>query len=304
MNKTEKIYFGRINAVLDHINANLDKSLNLNTISQIACFSPYHFHRIFSALTGETINAYIIRKRVEKIASRIIDGDETSFSQLAIDYGFNNSSSLSRAFKKYYGLSPTEFKDLNPGKYSKICKTNSKIGKSLISFENYICSITNIKNWLKMNAKIEVKQMPEINLAYVSHVGNFNEIGKAYQRLMQWAGPKGILANTNAKTITVYHDDPKVTDISKVRQSAGVTVDEKITVDGEIGKMTVAAGKYAVGRFEINVMEFEQAWNSMCVWVAENGYDVREGHYYELYHNDHEQHPEKKFILDICVPVK
>lgn len=68
--------------------------------------------------------------------------------------------------------------------------------------------------------------------------------------------------------------------------------------------MIVEGGKYAVGHFEITVTEFEQAWNTMCLWFTENGYQPGNGSTYELYYNDHNEHPEKKFILDICIPVR
>jgi len=301
---TREEYIGRINRVIDFIDNNLNKELPLEFVSRISYYSPFHFHRIFSSIVGETINEYINRKRIEKIASILMDGGNQPITELAYKYGFKSGSTFSRAFNKYYGMSPTRFREKGGDKYSKICKVDSKNGKELITFEKYICGINNIKNWLAMNAQIEVREMPEQKLVYINHVGDFNKIGEVYGRLFQWAGPKGILSSPNMKTITVYHDDPNVTQISKVRQSAGITVEGDIKVDGEVGIMTVPKGKFAVGRFEIPVTGFEKAWNSMCVWVAENGYDTRDGDYYELYHNDHMEHPEQMFILDICVPVK
>lgn len=301
---TQQEYIGRINNVLQFIDKNIDKDIQLADCARVALFSNFHFHRIFSAYTGETLNAYIIRKRIEKVASVLMKESDFTFSDLAFKYGFNSASNLSRTFKKYYGISPTEFVSQRGNTFSKICKVDSKNGKAELVFEEYICNINNIKNWLQMNAKIEIKQMPELNLAYVKHVGQFDQIGQAYEKLMRWAGPKGLLGGPNFNTVTVYHDDPQVTEISKVRQSAALTINDDVKVDGEVGKMKVDAGKFAVGRFEIGVMEFKNAWDSMCVWVEENGYTATDGDYYELYHNDHTQHPEQKFILDICIPVR
>jgi AraC family transcriptional regulator len=52
------------------------------------------------------------------------------------------------------------------------------------------------------------------------------------------------------------------------------------------------------------VTEFEQAWNTMCVWFTQSGYEPGEGNPYEFYYCDPENHPENKFVLDICIPVK
>ncbi|WP_338373199.1 AraC family transcriptional regulator [Dysgonomonas capnocytophagoides] len=154
-----------------------------------------------------------------------------------------------------------------------------------------------------MDTKIEIKQMPELNLIYCRHMGAFNKIGQAYEKLFKWAVPRG-LVTSSTKTVTVYHDDPAVTGVEKVRQDASIIVEKDVKVEGEIGKSTVSAGKYAIGHFEIKETEFELAWNTMCSWLTESGYQPGEGSTYELYHNDYNEHPEHKFIVDICIPVK
>jgi len=301
---TQKDYIGRINSVILYINTHLDEDLHLNQMAKIACFSAFHFHRIFTSVVGETLNNYINRKRIEKVASQMLQGSDEPLSNMAFTYGFKNASSFSRSFKKFYGLSPSEFKAQINEPFSKIGKTDSKNGQEKVMIEKYICDIDKHLNWLQMNTNIEVKQMPAIKMAYMDHIGAFDQIGTVYEKLFRWAGPKGLFANPEFKTITLYHDDPKVTDIEKVRQSAGVTLNQDIQPEGEVGVMDVNAGKYAVGRFEVTGQEFGHAWDSMCIWVAEKGYKSIDGHYYELYHNDHTKHPEKKFIVDICIPVE
>jgi AraC family transcriptional regulator len=296
-------YIYRINSAIDYIEANLDTELSLDKVSEIANFSPFHFHRIFSALTNETINSFITRKRIEKISSSLLRGTDESISELAFRYGFNSQAAFARSFKKFYGISATEFIKRS-NRFSKICKTDSNNGKKEPVFDNYICNVNNLLNWIKMNAKVEVKEMPELNLAYIRHVGEFHLIGKVYEELFRWAGPKGLLNFPQTKTVTVYHDDPGVTAIEKVRQSAAITVPEGTKTDKNVGTLKVPDGKYAVGRFEVDENGFEKAWSGMCVWIAENGYTATDGYHYELYHNDHTTHPERKFILDICIPVQ
>ena len=75
-NKYQKEYIYRINRVIDYIDGNLDKTLDLNTLSDVANFSPYHFHRIFTAFTGETLNNFVQRIRIEKAASLLINESE------------------------------------------------------------------------------------------------------------------------------------------------------------------------------------------------------------------------------------
>lgn len=299
-------YIYRINKVVLFIEAHLDEPIDLGKLASEACYSPFHFHRVFSALVDETPKQFINRLRLERIASALLKGQADNISDLSVRYGFQNLSSFSRAFKRHFGISATEFQNLNLDAFSKIRKTESKNGQTELRIENYFWNVEQIKNWMRMNATIEIKQMPEIQLAAMRHVGPFDQIGQVYSKLFGWAGPKGLLANPELKTATVYHDDPSVTDISKLRQSAGITVPHAIEAEGEIIPVRIKAGKFAVGRFEITDKEFGQAWNSMCIWVEESGYkeNSENGQHYELYHNDHTQHPERKFILDICIPVK
>jgi len=73
MNKYQKEYIHRINRVIDYIEKNLDQDLGLEKLSEVAHFSPFHFHRIFSAFMGETLNGFIRRIRVEKAASMLLN---------------------------------------------------------------------------------------------------------------------------------------------------------------------------------------------------------------------------------------
>ncbi len=303
-NKYQKEYIHRINRVVDYIESNLDNKLNLDTLAGVAHFSPFHFHRIFSIFTGETLNSFIKRVRIEKAASLLINNPDIPVSEIAYRCGFSSNSVFCRAFKDHFKYNAQNYRQIMLSELSKNRQSNSKIDKLKINSKDYICIVQLTKKWRNlMKTNIEVKEMPKMDLIYCRHTGQFDQIGKAYEKLFKWAGPRGLI-NQDTKTITVYHDDPKVTDIEKVRQSAGIVINSDIKPEGEFGKMSVAKGKYAVGHFEIDVTEFEQAWNTMCVWVSESGYQPDDNNSYELYYTDPENHPEHKFELDICIPVK
>jgi DNA gyrase inhibitor GyrI/AraC-like DNA-binding protein len=297
INDTEQEYLKRINNVISYIEKNLDQELHLDDLSQRAFFSSFHFHRIFSAIVGETLNSMIIRKRIERIAAIIAVGTNETLADLANKYGFNDASSFSRAFKKFYGISPTEFK--RKGRFN--C---SKIGKGAVTYEQYICSINSILNGLDMNAQIEVKELPEIKLAGIMHIGKPDKINKTYERLFKWAYSNGITNSPDFKAVTIYHDNPRITETSKVRQSACVTADGDFLTGGDIVKFVIQKGRFVIGHFEIASVQFPKAWESLCVWVVEKGYAFRDGDYFEVYRNDSKTHPEHKFIVDICIPIE
>lgn len=296
MNETRREYLKRIHTVLDFIEANLDGDLSLNRLSDIAHYSNYHFHRVFLTVVGERVNEFVSRKRIERIASILLVNKKIPLKDLAYTYGFNSETSFSRTFKKFYGVSPTTFK--SEGK-----TILSKIGIVPFTTKKYICSIDNNKQWIDMKAQIQIKELSEIQLACISHIGDFREMGNMIQRLMKWGHQKAVLDMANFKTVTIYHDNPNVTQDSKLRFSAGVTIKEDIQADGDIRQLTLEKGTYAVGHFEIKPEEISKAWKSMHIWVIENDYEFRDGEYSEMYHNDHRKHPEQKCILDICIPL-
>jgi AraC family transcriptional regulator len=296
-------YIKRINRVLEYIDENLQSDLSLETISAIAFYSPFHLHRLFKAITNETPNAYIMRKRIERAAMQLIHKKELTISEIAFQNGFNSNSSFTRAFNKIYGHSPTDFRRTNANNNSKIGKTDSKKGQSSILSEEYFCNINHLKNWIHMNAKIEIKEMPKMKVAYTTHIG-VNGVEKAFDRIIKWAMPKGLLNGKSNYIVRVFHDSFKVTDENKVRMSVGVVLNDETKAEGEIGLTTIGEGNYLTGRFEIVPHEFEKSWNGLYIWMGENGFSKAAGNPFEIYHNNPEEHPQKKCIVDLCIPVE
>lgn len=293
-------YQHRINQVFRYIDENLDADLSLHTVSKIAYFSPYHFHRVFKFITGETLNKYVARRRIEKSALDLLYCD-IGITELSIKYGFNENSSFTRAFKKFYGISPTAFKKQNAQKFSKIRQLQSKNSQEYPDYDEYICVINNLKKWITMNAKIEIKELPKMELAYVSCLGIQN-LETSYQKLIKWATPLSLM-NEETKMMTIYHDSFKVTQANQVRMDASILLDKPVNTQGEIGLTSVEKGKFIVGRFEIKLTEFEKSWTGLFVWMNEHGYKKADQNPFEMYHNNFNEHPEKIAIVDLCIPI-
>ena len=141
----EADYKSRINRVFEFIDENLESDLSLKTVSEIAFFSPFHFHRVFKFVAGETLNEYVTRRRIEKSSLKLLHKKITT-TEIAHKYGFSDNSSFSRAFKRNFGISPTEFKKQNPNRHSKIRQLESKKGQEYPDYEKYICVISNLNN--------------------------------------------------------------------------------------------------------------------------------------------------------------
>lgn len=292
-------YKSRINKVLVFIQENLEHELTLASLAKIAMYSPFHFHRIFSAVVNEPLYVYISRKRIEKSAAILCADKQKTIASIAFEMGFSTNAAYSKAFKKFYGLSPTQFR-AEALAFSKIGKIKRKNGQEQLHFSSYICNIDRHKEWIAARADIEVKEMPMLQIAYVAHVGAFDLIGTAFQKLARWAIPNQL---PMLKTITVYYDDPNITDISKVRQAAGIILEEAIATEGEVTVMTIPSGRCVVGKFVLEPTEFEQAWRGIFVWLYEHGYKPSSRDCYQILHNNKPHQPPEKSRVEICIPI-
>ena len=300
-NEIQIDYKKRINQVFRYIDENLEKDLSLDSIAEIAFYSPFHFHRIFKAITQETLNEYITRIRIEKSALDL-KHKSIGIAEIAHKYGFNASSSFTRTFKKFYGISPTEFRKQNPNKFSKIRQLESKNGQGYPDYEKYICIIDNLLEWINMNAKIEVKETPEIILAGITHLGK-KGIENTFERLIKWANSKHLMQDPESKMGRIFYDSFKVTNHDKVRMTVFLATDHIFETEGEIDRIVITKGKCIVGRYEITPDEFEKSWTGLFIWMNENGYKKGAENPYEIYHNDFREHPEHKFIVDLYIPI-
>jgi AraC family transcriptional regulator len=305
-------YRARINRVIDYIEANISRELSLKELAGVAHFSPFHFHRIFSAMVGEPLNGFIQRIRLEKAAMRLAADPKKSVTEAAFEGGFSSSSAFARAFKEGFGMSASQWRRKVGQVESKTGQAASKPRQDFEVAPFYTQNINKMEWRVTMKesnlkADVEVKEMPEMHVAYVRHIGPYKGgvelFANLFNKLMSWAGPRGLLSSPEVKVLTIYHDNPEITDQSRLRTDACITVPADTKVDGEIGKATLAAGKYAIAHFEISADQYQDAWNAVYGgWLPGSGYQPTDGPVYEHYLN--QPQPGGKHMVNICVPVK
>jgi AraC family transcriptional regulator len=230
---------------------------------------------------------------------------------------------LRQEYKDAFGVSASQWRRGDHRIQSKIRKTNRKVDQAIGKFSKdvdvsvfYSESETNYPKpkWriameTKSTIDVEVKNMPESNVVYVRHIGPYQGDSALFEglinKLMTWAGPRGLIRFPETQLMAVYHDDPNITAADKLRTSICLTVPPDTPVDGDIGKMSIVAGQYAVAHVEVADDEFQGAYDAIYGgWLPESGYQPDDRPCFEIYLNDPKQHPEGKHIIDICVPVK
>ncbi len=304
-------YVGRVNRVMDYVRANLTGDLRLETLARVASFSPFHFHRVFKSVVGETLGDFIRRVRVSTAAMRLLSNPKLSITDVAVGCGYSSSSAFAREFRKAFDTSASEFRRGGRDAARKIRQLEGKNGQDESKNEEdrpegapYTSSHPSRRR-TTMKFSVEVKQMPEWNVIYARHIGAYNKVGEAFDRVFKWAGPRGLVRFPETKSLAIYHDSPEVTDPSKLRSDACLTVPPGTKVDGEIGTMKVPGGLFAVAHVEIDVTQFGEAWDKLIgEWMPKSGYQPDDRMCYEIYLNDPDTHPEKKWLVDICEPIR
>jgi len=302
---TENEYRSRINKTFDYIEANIEKTFTLEELAKEANFSKFHFNRIFKALVGETPFQFILRIRLEKAAALISMNTKESISDVAFKCGFTDLSIFSRNFKNYFKKSASQYKKEN----SNLSQADSNNLQTENAASMYFCSELQTIKWrtnMKLNKSVEVKELPKITVAYIRHIGPYKGdaklFGKLWGKLCTWAGSRDLMKQPDLKFLTIYHDDPKITDKEKLRISVCMSVPEDTKVGGEFGKMEIEGGKYVIARFALNGNEFMEAWDWVYgQWLPTSGYQPDDRPCFELYP---EEPKDGKFLVDICVPIK
>jgi len=262
-------YISRINRTFDYIESNIEKPMTLEELATIANFSKFHFNRIFHSIVGETPFQFILRIRLEKAATLILANKKESISEIAYKCGFSDISIFSRNFKSYFHISASQYRT-NKSNNSNLSQQDSNRHQNDDKPTQYFCPELNTIKWrtnMKLNKSVEVKELPEMTVAYIRHVGPYKGDDKLFEsiwnKLFAWAGPRGLIGGKDFRSLIIYHDDPNVTTEDKLRTSVCITVPAETKVDGVLGKMKIEAAKYVMARFELTAGDFQQAWD----WV-------------------------------------
>ena len=280
-NITYNDYVQRINKVVAYINNHLDETLDLKTLANEAALSDFHFHRIFKALKGEAIGGYITRLRLEATA-RLLRYTSLTIEEIAFNIGYETSASLSKAFKKQYGISPTEY------------RTNK---------DTYIMKKEIINPDLALKAPKIVTLEPK-NLIYVALTGAYGSLdyGKAYEQL--WAVIKAQkLFTKGIESICISYDDPKITEGSLQRSDVCLAIHKPATPQEEVSCKTLAGGKYAVFFYQGSYENLSQVYDTAVRWVIDYEYTLREEPFFEKYLNDARRTPKEKLKTEIYIPI-
>lgn len=280
----------RINRAIFHLEAHLDDPVQLEALARISCFSPYHFHRIFTAYAGETLGELVRRLRLERAARhlRFLDAPVT---EIGLAAGYETPSAFGRAFAAHFGMSPTEYRRSGGPP-----PDGSAHPLALTGDDQETPAMT--------PAQRTIDPIPVI---FVRRTGPYALASKeAFTALWAFAGPRG-LVGPDARMIGLSHDDPNVTDEGRCRYDACLSVDpgRPPRVEGEVGQKTIAGGRYAVFLHQGPYERLQQTFDAIFKgWLPRSGEQLREAPCFELYLNTPVDTPPDALRTEIWLPLQ
>jgi AraC family transcriptional regulator len=302
-------YASRIHRVQDYIESRLDSKLLLEDLARVANFSPFHFHRLYRGITGESLHQFILRVRLERAASRLLAAPNEPVTNIALDCGFSGPAAFARAFRARFGMSAGDWRSAD----SKIREAVRKKGKAGAPSDGqdearrFSSMPENVAAKVPAQS-VRVESVAPFTVAYVRHVGPYAGdtalFGRLFNSLGAWAGPRRLIGPAS-KWMAVYHDNPEITEQEKLRLSVCVSVPQGTAGSGEVNTMEIPGGEYAKAHFEIDAADYGAAWDWVFgEWLPASGYQPDDRPCLENYLNQPESHPQRKHIVEIWIPVK
>ena len=290
-------YKRRMLRVLVHIQQHLDEPLALEDLAVLACFSPYHFHRVFKGMVGETLMEHIRRLRLERAASQLILSQKP-VTDIAFDAGYESHEAFTRSFHALFGRSPSQYRSAR----RRPPWPDSPSGTHFAAREPAAHFKTMHPRRKVMEVKIRL--MEPFRVAFMRHLGPYSTVGDTWDKILPVLGKEGRLGG-NPMLLGICHDDPEVTPPDKVRYDACVSVDDSFAPEGEIGVQIIAGGDYAMtthfGPYEKLGETYTQLLGQ---WLPRSGRELRAAPCFEVYLNDPQSTDAVDLLTDVYAPLK
>ena len=288
-------YKERVLKVLVHLQRRLDEPLALEELARIANFSPYHFHRVFTALVGETVMQHVRRLRMERAVYRLAISDEP-VTRIALDAGYDSHEGFTRAFRAMYHVTPSEMR----------ARTRKELRLDAPSSVHYSPdgAVKDFEPLKFGGAPLDVRAetLDPVTVAFMRHLGPYAEVGSAWRKLARWAGERGLF-KAESVFMGIAYDIPEITPSDKIRYDACIVIDGDFAPQGDVGRMRLDGGRFALvthrGPYETVDTTIENATR----WLIMKGYDMAPEPLRALYRNFMEKPSPENLITDLAFPL-
>lgn len=309
-------YGGLVLVALQRVIQGLDEALDLQALAAPACMAPLHFHRVFRGLLGETPLQLQRRLRLERSAWCLAERPDAVL-RIALDAGYDTHEAFTRAFRDAFGRTPTEHRALaraeaaRPGtRAAQRAQFNQLQAACGLHFAGAgvplpadPSSLLQLHGALTMD--VDITTRPALRVAALAHVGPYNTIGAAFDRLGGIAGPAGLFSHDQAHMVAIYLDDPDVVPADQLRSAAGVIVPAQAALPAGLHQVVLPAGRWASTLHRGSYAGLGDAWQRLLgQWLPHSGHRFRSAECYELYLNHPGNASEAQLQTLLYVPLE
>lgn len=281
---SKKTHFEMMNRLLQYIEEQLDSEMDVSKLMNLACYSEFHFHRIFRAYTGESVYAYKKRLLLERAAKHLLYTSK-SITEIAFSAAYDNQSSFNKAFKNQFSYTPSQFRK------QMALQTSNNLNQA--TYEN-------------VDMTPEIKTINNIDIVCARETGPYKEAApQAWARIMQFAYSNKLM-NKEVKAIGISHDDPSVTQGDHIRYDACLNIAAEPEKDDNLMTYSIAGGNYAVFLHKGSYDNFQQSYAYIFNhWLPESGYKMKDLPCFEIYLNrDPRRTKPENLRTEIYIPIE
>lgn len=291
----------RINEALYCIHANLSDPLEIAGLAKTACYSPYHFQRIFKQVTGESVHDYIRRSRLEWAANLLIYNPHMAIVEIAAECGFHSNAAFNHAFKSCFGCSPTLWRREGYEQRSRRLKTawSESMQNPLRRYHRDTLG----NGDQPVQRQVEIRRLPSQPVACIRHVGYDQGIREVWERLLDWGSVHGLDVNAQ-QMIALHHSNPDLIPFDQCRYVACLTLPERVYPSEGVGVMEIPGGLHACCQAEGSFGDLLYLMRDLYMhWLPASDYRARSIPPHALYSDNHFINQSGRFKLEFRIPV-
>lgn len=274
-------YGERMERVTAYVFDHLDDDLDLDKLAEVACLSPYHWHRVYHAMRGETIAQTVRRLRLHRATTWLAITD-MSIEDIAQKSGFGGVESFTRIFKAAYGMPPAKYR--REGSHRRF-DPEAKDGSRIMQH-------------------VEIRALPQMQAATIAHRGSYMEIGRAFETLLGTLAARSLL-RPGLQVFGIYYDDPHSVAETSLRSRAAIVAAKPMPLDPPLESATIVGGEYAVLRHKGPYADMRGAYEWLYgVWLPQSGREPADAPCIEEYLNSPRDTAPTELLSDIYLPLR
>ena len=278
---TEHDYRRRIARVIEAILVEPGAPHGVETLAAIANLSPFHFHRIYRAVTGERVAETVQRLRMAQAAHRLKDAGET-VTAIALDAGYDSPQAFARAFRSFAGVSPSAFR----AQQGDLARPLGQTPRGVRAAEAIGAP------------DVEIVELAPIDALCLRHEGPIATIGQTFRKL---ARELNLGDGRGHSAVGICSGDPEEGD--SFRYLAGVAPREPIEPAGAVEAVRIEGGLYASYRLTGPPALIAPTFQSLFGgWLPQSGYDPDDRPALELYRS--RASPRREGVTDLLIPIR